>query len=437
MRQLFVSSCALMLLAKTLVAGQQLPRPNDLSRSQSVRFNPSTRGNASNALPEATVARAMAARAVASLDALTSRVQSNLARIRRLKQLVAQAEAQVRALVADKLRVLAELRAGYYCSQCHRSKTEIERGGENFMEHLVRVNGHIVPAPQSEIDAKASEYDSRIANAQQAVEAARAQRDSQVPELERENQDARDQIQQGIYLWRSATTLEPSLLAAKEDEAESNEKKTIAEAQAQLQSIQNERARLSNAHHLDEATARALDSGMALWQSVMDRARQEGAERYPEFLKDTQSARDQKIKEFNVIGSYLTRTDQQSFYNGAGGLQQIPKFELSLAGVTVYNNPERMGIRFAFGELPGVGKALSSSLEVQTTTSGYDVRGFLSLFGKLHAGVTQVTTFTPDGVEMSDRPILRVDRVSNKPKPTIVLPKPDFPAPPPQILPKP
>lgn len=436
MRQLLVSSCAFCFLAGVLANGQQLPHPDDAPATQSVTFNPNAAGLPYNGVADPTVARGMAARVVGSLDALTSRVQNNLARIRRLKQLVAQAEAQVRALMADKSRVLAELRAGYYCSQCHRSKTEIERGGESFMEHLVRVNGHIVPAPPSEIDAKAAEYDSRIANAEQAVEAARTQRDSQVPALEQQNQDARDQIQQGIYLWESATTLEPSLLAAQEDRAEQNEKKTIAEAQSQLQGINDERARLSASHKLDDATAKVLDSGTALWQSVMDNARQEGLQRYPQFLRDTQAARDEKIKEFNVIGSYLTRTDEQHSYSGAGGLQQIPKFEFSLAGITVYTKPEQMGIRFAFGELPGVGKALSSSLEVQTTTSGYDVRGFLSLFGRLHAGVGSTVRYTPEGVEMSDHPILKVDP-PGKPKPTIVLPKPDFPSQPSTALPKP
>lgn len=431
MRRVLVAPCVVSVCCSIGIAAQELPHPNDPPPSQTITTT-TTRGAdvASGNLPDAGVARAMAVRVLASLDALTSRVQINLNKVRTLKQLVAQAEARVRETLAEKLRVLDEMRRGYYCSKCHRSKTEIEEQDHvDFMTHLREVNGQIVPAPQSELDAKAAEYDARISAAQQVEAAARAQRDLQVPQLEQENRDARDQIQQGIYLWESATSLEPGLLAVKQDEADRREKKSIVEAQSQLQNIQAERNRLSTANKLDPATAWALNDATAMWQSVMEKAKQDQSNGVIQLLHENQAAKDQKIKEYNLIGNYLSRTDEQSLANGAGGLQQLPTFNVSLAGVTANFTPEQMGIRFQFG-------SLSSSLQAQSTPTGYEVRVFLSLFGRLHAGMASVATFTPDGVELSDHPILKVGAPGN-PKPTIVLPKPDLPSPSSQSLPKP
>lgn len=86
-----------------------------------------------------------------------------------------EAEAEPRRLQAEWERVLADLRGGYYCSQCNRSRTEIEAGGgETFEQHLVSVNGHPVPAPEELVEARRRDFASRIAAAQQRVDGFRA-----------------------------------------------------------------------------------------------------------------------------------------------------------------------------------------------------------------------------------------------------------------------
>lgn len=65
-------------------------------------------------------------------------------------------------LVNQMVAAMRELREGYYCSQCDRSRSEIERGGENFEEHLRRVDGRRVAAPPEKIEAKKKEYQKKL-----------------------------------------------------------------------------------------------------------------------------------------------------------------------------------------------------------------------------------------------------------------------------------
>jgi signal transduction histidine kinase len=43
---------------------------------------------------------------------------------------------------------VADFRSGMYCSRCQHSATEIRKNGEDFWQHLQRVNGHPIPAPE-------------------------------------------------------------------------------------------------------------------------------------------------------------------------------------------------------------------------------------------------------------------------------------------------
>ena len=68
----------------------------------------------------------------------------------------------------EKERVLNEMRNGLFCSECKRSKTEIERAGTNFEKHLRDVNGRPVASPQTLAD-KAAFYDRQIAALQNQI----------------------------------------------------------------------------------------------------------------------------------------------------------------------------------------------------------------------------------------------------------------------------
>lgn len=72
------------------------------------------------------------------------------------------AEQKKQALQQEKECVLAELRAGFYCSKCYRSATELNRTYEGFEGHLERVIGVPLPAPDSVIAIRGNEFDKEI-----------------------------------------------------------------------------------------------------------------------------------------------------------------------------------------------------------------------------------------------------------------------------------
>lgn len=63
-----------------------------------------------------------------------------------------------RQVESDCIQAIQELRQGLYCSQCNRSKSEIERQtGRPFEEHLIEVQGVPIPAPPQAIAQKEEE----------------------------------------------------------------------------------------------------------------------------------------------------------------------------------------------------------------------------------------------------------------------------------------
>lgn len=64
--------------------------------------------------------------------------------------------------IQDKENELAELRAGLFCSKCKRSKSEIEKTGLNFYQHVQDVKGRVEPLSPEEIQKKEDEWDSKI-----------------------------------------------------------------------------------------------------------------------------------------------------------------------------------------------------------------------------------------------------------------------------------
>ena len=74
-------------------------------------------------------------------------------------------------------RVVAEFKAGLFCSLCNHSKSQIEKGGEEFYGHIKRVQGQVVQAPQSAYDQAYREYTSKVNTLQSDL--ARKERDCQ------------------------------------------------------------------------------------------------------------------------------------------------------------------------------------------------------------------------------------------------------------------
>lgn len=70
---------------------------------------------------------------------------------------------EIDKLLEEKGAAYQELKGGYYCSECRRPKSQIEREtNTSFEQHLRDVNGFRVPMGQDEIDKKMAEYDRKI-----------------------------------------------------------------------------------------------------------------------------------------------------------------------------------------------------------------------------------------------------------------------------------
>lgn len=69
-------------------------------------------------------------------------------------------------LALERDRVMDEMRRGFFCRACHRTRSQIEATGENWQEHLNRNSqGSAVPATPQELAAKDQEFQGRINSA--------------------------------------------------------------------------------------------------------------------------------------------------------------------------------------------------------------------------------------------------------------------------------
>lgn len=97
----------------------------------------------------------------------------------------AELSAALSAVVAQRNKALADFREGLFCSLCKRSKTEIEQSGENFFDHIRRVDGQVIRATPEQVAAKEQEYDGKIASLRQQIEQANAQAAQEAAEAQR------------------------------------------------------------------------------------------------------------------------------------------------------------------------------------------------------------------------------------------------------------
>lgn len=116
-------------------------------------------------------AGAAAASAHSGAEQATKCMQDVVDKNRKNNADAARDAAEVAKLIREKRKALEELSQGFYCSQCGRTASEIERAERiQFSEHLKNVKGRSIPAPANRIQAKAKEYDQKIAAARMDLE---------------------------------------------------------------------------------------------------------------------------------------------------------------------------------------------------------------------------------------------------------------------------
>ena len=145
----------------------------------------------------------VASQAAAAVERLVGEVMKARESQRKL-----QVRSKMLADSAERVRrrrdqTLEEMRRGFFCSQCKRSKSEIERSGTNFYAHLRDVKGYPVPAPAELVAAKKSEYDRQIVQ----LERKRTEIEAEVQQLQARINEATSQIDEGLFVWRNAAGL--------------------------------------------------------------------------------------------------------------------------------------------------------------------------------------------------------------------------------------
>lgn len=72
-------------------------------------------------------------------------------------------ESQITNLIKERDALIADMKAGAKCSQCGQWKSQMEKAGENFEQHLGEVKGYAIPASTSELEVVRKQYAEKIA----------------------------------------------------------------------------------------------------------------------------------------------------------------------------------------------------------------------------------------------------------------------------------
>lgn len=341
-------------------------------------------------LPEPTTARAMAERAKSGVDSLTDTVQRNQSMIRQLEGRVSNLTRQIQQLYEEMNNVLDDYRQGHFCSECGRSKREFTSEAA-FWSHIAEnaANGrHAIPAGPEKIAAKEKAYRNKIA----ALESERQSAQYTIGQKHSENQIAWDQIQQGLNLWRTATTLEHNLIFAREEAIKRRTQNTIKQALENLARVETELRHLMNQGPVEKAKLDSLNAERELWETIKRQALEGENQRVSYYWNELKVTNEMKVREFSQFSEYLQRT--QEYGNVMRNLlRPLPSFSVSMSRVSVSFSSDQLGARFKFGSLVSGGISVGG---IDATSS--EARAFLELFSKVKFSAGWETRFTPDGV---------------------------------------
>ena len=114
-------------------------------------------------ISEVTKIEELAASLKATKESINAR-KVELAELERaLNAKVKKLKDELAALNIERDDLLRDFRAGFFCSQCGKAKSEFEKEGKNFEAHLGEVKGIAIPAPTAKLEALREEYKSKIA----------------------------------------------------------------------------------------------------------------------------------------------------------------------------------------------------------------------------------------------------------------------------------
>lgn len=111
---------------------------------------------------------------VSSIENKAKQIENNRKKITENKQKLPELEKlwkeklqklkdQLLALQKERDNLIADMKVGARCSECKRWKTELEKEGINFEQHLGEVKGYAIPATTPELEAIRKQYGEKMA----------------------------------------------------------------------------------------------------------------------------------------------------------------------------------------------------------------------------------------------------------------------------------
>lgn len=111
---------------------------------------------------------------VNSIEAKANQYESNLSKLGKYRlefpeleqnwlKKKRQLESEIAQLEKERDAIISDMKVGARCSECKRWKTELEREGIDFEQHLGEVKGYAVPASTAELEAVRKQFIEKIA----------------------------------------------------------------------------------------------------------------------------------------------------------------------------------------------------------------------------------------------------------------------------------
>lgn len=363
------------LLVLLVLAGSPFPSPADGQDLITIDPNPPPP-------PRPEDAREAAQRAMQGVEDLVQRIEEARRERAALSERRSEIESARLALEKERDQMLADMRGGLYCSQCHRSRTEIEAAGEGFYEHLRNVRGIALPAPDSLVRAKAAEYQEKIEElSRQAREVG-----GKIAEQDRAIAEASAQVQEGVNLWRTAITFERELIASRNQDLAQIESLRTEEIREVLRALQSQGSR---GPELQSPEQRAqYEAAMHALREMLQKQEQDAGLRARLAQHDVAVAASTAQQEFTRMSELISRVNPPDFVFSPS----IPRVSIPIGPVTLSASPDALGAKFRFGGLAS-GGVRAGRVDAVTTES----RAFLEVLGRFQVGVGYREQYGVDG----------------------------------------
>ena len=271
--------------------------------------------------PPPSYAREMADRVVSSLDGLTGKAAELLVEIKRLEEAQRLLAQEIQTLVDSMAAEMNDYRNGLFCSGCNRTRTAILAMGDTFPhpgQHVIRATPEQIAAKEKELQAPIDRK-----NAELLANVERLKR------LKRELDEAIDQIDYGISLWRTSAGFEQQLINGHEADSIAAFQAVRTKIDGQVSKLQADIRRAK-----DKATVEALTAESALWNEQLAKLGAQRREARHEAQIHLARARQRADDECGVINSYIMRgtlgqhvarlsVASTTFLGGSGGFNAL------------------------------------------------------------------------------------------------------------------